>query len=224
MYRPYLCTGILLLCAAHLLTAQVEGLWVVRQVQVGGESMTPLAKWFDFAADGSYAAGNGWLQNDYGTWTADAERKALTADTRIGIRDQAGPFRYSVTDSTMQWQREEEGQLVTIDLYRADAPPLHPADAVVGLWQLENEAGEPIPDHQLFLRWDRIFIQNEPDQDRQTGYWHVQAHHPELGLIYHDTELPRTYWQITTKQDRLILENVHDGSRRRYHRLQNFPG
>jgi hypothetical protein len=223
MYQRYLFAGGLLLSITTFLTAQVEGLWVVRQVQVGEETMTPLAKWFDFASDGSYTAGNGWLQNDYGTWSADAERKELAADTRIGIRDQAGPFRYSVTDSTMQWQREEEGQLVTIDLSRAEEPPLHPADAVVGLWQRENEAGAPETGHQLFLRWDRIFIENDPEQGRQTGYWHVQAHNPELGLIYHDTERPRTYWRLTTSADQLVLENVHDGRRRTYRRIQQFP-
>ena len=65
-------TFIFILIAACLLSCEKEnrnsihGLWLVEKVEVGENSMTPVARWTKFNADRTQTSGNGWLQHSNG--------------------------------------------------------------------------------------------------------------------------------------------------------------
>ena len=71
---------------------RIIGLWEVEKVAVGDENMTPVAKWFKINADGTYQAGNGWLQNGNGNWNYDTQKNLYTATDPLDVADKFGGF------------------------------------------------------------------------------------------------------------------------------------
>ena len=211
----------------------VEGLWQVSQVNVGENQMTPIAKWFQFNADGSYSSGNGWLKNSEGNYTFNVENNTLEPKETSGIEDTAGPFTISFpAKGKMQWQRQEEGMLVTISLEAISQLPKAPSDKLVGLWDLTKatQEGKSIlaevdaeSSYYIFIRWDRLYMEN----DRKMGYWHINAHRPEVTFMPHQQGAEPQSWRIVRVEDtELVLEGISDsnsGEVRSYKRLSQFP-
>ena len=79
----------------------VIGFWEVEVVEVGEENMTPVAKWFKINTDGTYQAGNGWLQNGQGNWNYDAENKIYSSTDSLDIADEFGGFSVSFHNEKM---------------------------------------------------------------------------------------------------------------------------
>ena len=74
------------------------GFWRVDKVEVGQETMTPVAKWFRINQDGTYQSGNGWLQNSVGTWTFDKAKNLYVPTEKNGIVDLFGGFEVGVKE------------------------------------------------------------------------------------------------------------------------------
>lgn len=91
---------------------RIEGLWVVEEVAVGEQEMTPNARWMRFNADSTQQSGNGWLQHSYGTWSMNEKTGELSVENVNGLDDPYGAFDVSVGKDTMFWSRQEEGQQV----------------------------------------------------------------------------------------------------------------
>lgn len=177
---------------------EFTGLWEVKLVEVGNKTMTPLAKWIQINDDGTYTSGNGWLQNSAGMWSYDQQSKAFLPQALQGQRDSFGAFTISVTDSTMIWQRIEDGNKVVVTWSAIDEKPKSTKDKIVGFWHYD--------DGSLFIRWDGIYILKKGTQ-KTTGYWHVNAHQPELTMISHDNK-EWTNWSIEVTSNELYLNGL----------------
>ena len=185
--------------------SQIEGLWGVEKVTVGSQIMTPLAKWTRINADASFQSGNGWLQNSEGTWSFNAENMKYTPLTHNGLDDPFGAFTVALNDDKMTWSRIEEGEKVVVYLERIKAIPKGPADTIQGLWDLWSVSNKGVdisssydPDSKryMFIRWDRIFIDDLGPDGRLTGYWQMHGHRPLLTLISHDESKVNQQWTV----------------------------
>lgn len=192
-----------------LVQAQIAGLWEVQEVRVGTETMTPVAKWFDFEVEGNYQSGNGWLQNMAGNYSYDS-RTGTLSQTIGDAPDEYGPFNVQFADKTMHWQRMEEGQKVTVYLKRIKELPLAPWDHLVGNWTLKmiERSGEDVSKEfvgtespNFFFRWDRLYFLHGEVKGVTAGIWYIHPHRPELRLISHEGDKNDTRWQIEFLDD-----------------------
>ncbi|GET21033.1 hypothetical protein [Prolixibacter denitrificans] len=214
--------------------SKITGFWAIETVSVGNQNMTPVAKWTKINADGSFQSGNGWLQNSQGSWSYDAENKIFTAVDPLGIKDEFGGFTVSFDNEKMYWQREEEGMPVKVTLSPIQKLPMAPADYLVGLWDLteitkdhqsilkEFDSGNK---HRLFIRWDRRYINFSPQGKKLTGYWHMNAHKPELTFLPHQEGEKPESWRIEVNKNELVMTGISDSNRgieRKYMRRNAF--
>ncbi len=190
-----------------------EGFWAVNRVTVGEEVRTPVAKWFRLNPDSTFQSGNGWLQNGAGRWQQFSDSTLLFINER-GEEDEYGAFEVSFTDGKMYWRRTEDGLPVTVILSPAEKLPKSPADQIVGFWELVKT---PSNQHSsilgsegsvLFIRWDREYRLLEKDK-RKRGFWHINAHRPELTLLSAAEEGNKASFTVDLSQpDRLELRST----------------
>ncbi len=233
--KTFYLTAILLLNSLISLGQQVIGFWEITEVKMGSQTMTPVAKWTKINKDGTYQSGNGWLQNAEGTWTFDRKKSLFSPKETNGLIDEFGPFTVEFTDNGMNWLREEEGTIVTVTLKRINSLPKGPADEVVGLWNLISvtKAGmlpklndEVNGTQNIFIRWDRIYISRSSQGARETGYWHMHGHKPEITLLPHDKNGTAETWRIEITESVLSLTGISDSNKDEkivYYRLHRFP-
>jgi hypothetical protein len=196
--------------------------------------MTPVAKWFRINADGTYQAGNGWLQNGNGTWNYDKQNNLYTAKDPLDIADKNGGFTVSFDGEKMQWEREEEGMTVKVTLLPVENLPMSPADYLKGIWDLveitENEASilddfDQDNKHKLFIRWDRVYINFSPEGKKLTGYWHIHGHKPEITLLPHQEDASPESWRVDVNEKELVMTGISESNRtiqRKYVRRNAF--
>ena len=67
-YYLFVLTTIILLSTELSAQREIIGMWEFTSVQVGDQTMTPVAKWAKYNSDGTFQSGNGWTQNSIGTW------------------------------------------------------------------------------------------------------------------------------------------------------------
>lgn len=199
-------------------SAQVEGLWEVTQVTIADEVMTPVAKWFDLKADGVSLSGNGGVINQRGSWTYEANKKALLFKLPDGTPDPAGAFTLSKDGEDMIWQRKEEGMPVRVLLKPIEVLPLASWDLIAGAWQLDkimmdgsdvSDQKDPDRKYNLFVRWDHLFVARNDLKGRkqQWGVWQIHAHKSELRMMPLNEEEPQELWQIKKIDDhQLVLQ------------------
>lgn len=228
--------ALVLLFFGPLTQAQnLPGLWTVEEVRVGEEIMTPVAKWFRYDENGTYSGGNGWLQNEEGTWTFDQDKQLLAPKNNYGVTDPFDPFKVSEDMGKMIWKREEEGMQVMVTLSRIQKLPKSPADWLVGMWGLQAAEKEGTgnlevidPDRKVyyFIRWDRLVILRNAKGERKTGYWHIHGHKPELTFLPHDDQLPAEAWRVEPGPNALIMTGISETNRGQvleFGRLRDFP-
>ena len=200
-------TIILLLCLLIVTTsyAQIVGLWEVKKVLVGEETMTPVAKWFRFNKDETYASGNGWLQNSIGTWNLDNGQ--LISTNTYGIEDEFGAFDVQFSDKGMTWSRVEEGRFVKVFCQHIMEIPISHTDLLPGLWKPKNGS----TNESLFIRWDRVYISRDTDGTKSTGYWHMNGHKPELTFLPHGTGA-QEQWRVEVDTKKLTMIGLSDSN------------
>lgn len=229
------CLFLFLFTCTLLYAQDISGLWVIKKVLVGGQTMTPVAKWTNIQKDGSYQSGNGWLQNAEGTWTFDKKKKLYAATETNGIKDEFGPFTVELKNNTMTWLREEEGMIVTVLLEKTDQMPKSTADRIVGLWDLfditkdgKSTIAIQDPNNKRFIhiRWDRLYRERTAQGKRSTGYWHMHGHKPEVTLLSHNGKKVPETWKVSVSSDELKMLGVSDSNRTieiTYRRIHQFP-
>ena len=217
----------------------ISGLWLISKVTVGEQQMTPVAKWTRINANGTYQSGNGWLKSSEGKWTFDESVNAFLAVETSGLDDPYGAFHVHMSDgktTEMTWSREEEGMMVEVKLERIDELPTAPADDVRGLWDLtvvevdgadSTNSIDPDNQHYLFIKWDRTYLERTAAGDRQTGYWHMNGHHPELTFLPHGQENESSRWMVNTNEINTLVMTQHSKENgeiiRTFTRLKSFP-
>jgi len=201
-------------------------------VSVGNESMTPVAKWFKMNQDGTYQTGNGWLQNGKGHWNYDPKTKKFGSIDDLDGADEFGDFDVSFASGKMVFEREEEGMRVKVMLVPIENLPMSPADYLKGYWDLEEitDNGQSIKSefdgedkHRLHIRWDRIIVNYTPEGTRQTGYWHINGHRPEITLLPHQENQNPESWKIEVNEKELVMTGISDSNRniqRKYLRIK----
>lgn len=211
----------LFICVS-LQAQSITGFWEIHKVTVGEEVMTPVAKWTRIHPDGTFESGNGWLQNSAGTWTYDEKSSGLTLQDRFGLEDEYGPFLVHLLKDKMIWRREEDGMQVVVTLEKTDKLPISTADLLTGLWDLvrAEQAGKEIttrfdPRNQYFIliRWDRIYVERTPGGDRQTGYWHIHAHRPEVTFLSHAQGKNPESWEVKVTEKSLEMQGISENNR-----------
>ncbi len=202
----------------------IIGLWEVVNVQVGEQEMTPIARWNRFKEDGTFESGNGWLKSSAGTYEYDEMKKSLLPKETQGLQleEDFGAFSVDINADEMIWKREENGEPVKVLLSRIAEQPKSPADQIIGLWMLTHikEAGSSDiraieeKELQMFLiRWDRIYREMSVAEGRKTGYWHMNAHKPEVTMLPHTQGDPAESWVISFEPGKLTLTGISDTNR-----------
>ena len=224
-----------LLSAFFVQAQSVTGFWKVTQVTVGDEVMTPVAKWFKINENGTYQAGNGWLQNGVGIWTYHQQDQSFLPEETNGIKEEFGAFTVSFSDNEMVWKREEEGMPVIVTLKKITQMPQSTADKLVGLWDLTKAyqgdqnittSFDPNHQHYLFIRWDRVYVERTPEGARTTGYWHINGHRPEMTLLSDDENREDKSWEVLVTDTTLTMIGISEANQETkliYHRIHEFP-
>ncbi|KYG76695.1 hypothetical protein [Roseivirga echinicomitans] len=196
----------------------VTGLWVIEKVEVNDKDLTPTAKWILLEEDGTFTSGNGWLQNDLGSWIYDDQQKTLLQSTEARI-DPYGPFNVSFQNEKMIWERIEEGNKVSITLVNVNQKPMAPWDTLVGTWEIRiangihPTTGRVVAEYLLeritySFNWDRRY--NKFDTEGvlvETGIWQIDSHSPILTLISDDKDI-RTRWAIEFSNGNMLWERL----------------
>lgn len=238
------CKGLLIVCVLYIFfstgsfaqTKQIYGLWLVEKVTLGNEKMTPVAKWTRIHDNGTYESGNGWLKNSEGSWLFDETERSFLPKEKKGITDPFGSYNVRFEKDKMVWTREEEGMEVTVTLRQIDDLPMSTADEVKGLWGLTEatDGGQSIKENidpkgiqYLHIRWDRIYAEGTSEVKRQTGYWHMHGHRPDITLMSHSGEKEPESWRVAfSESGELVLTGISDSNRNKvftYSRLAVFP-
>lgn len=191
----------------------LTGLWEMEKMTMGDMEMTPVAKWTEIDQNGHFRSGNGWLQNATGTWSYQSSSSTFIPKTDNVREDPYGGFEVKFVDEDhMTWQREEEGMTATVYLKRIDQLPKGPADELVGRWQLQSESAD-VRYKELFIRWDRIF-ENRANEQKETGYWHIHGHRPEITFLSHNADQAAESWRISFDQEgQLQMKGISDSNR-----------
>jgi len=222
----------LILTACHT-QPSIEGLWIVKQVNVGNQQMTPYARWMRFNADSTQQSGNGWYQHSYGTYKMDNETGELSVTDLNGTKDPYDPFKVKIENNMMTWFRLEDGEEINVTLEKATQLPASFGDKIIGLWKLEEAVGNgkyfsPTQNTDtsayLFFRWDRRFVLNS-DKGRINGVYNVNGHKPEVELIPYGEDVTRDFWQIDFEENAITLKRMNTDSlvSRRFIRIYEFP-
>jgi hypothetical protein len=172
----------------------IPGLWLVNEVTVGEESLTPTAKWFLFEADGTQTSGNGWVQNFLGTWYYNATTRKFLSYDQEGKADEYGAFDLSYNGEKMIWQRTEDGVPVKVTLSPITEKPLAPWDKITGNWtfyklEITDSATNEgfiadVGPFSFLFGWDRRYRKFDGNGKRiETGIWHIEAHSNWLWTI-----------------------------------------
>jgi len=209
---------------------KLVGLWLVGNVNIGDEVMTPNAKWTRLNEDYTQESGNGWFQHSVGSWEFDEVSNQLKIITENGLDDPFGGFSISWHEEQMIWKRMEEGMEVVVTLEKIDELPLTYANQMLGLWKPEQATGEgPFfredlnESDYLFIRWDGKFVVGT-DEGKTYGVYNVYAHKPEVELIPYGG-MDRTFWSIYFLDDgvKITLLNSEEKVTRTFQRIKKFP-
>lgn len=210
----------------------VEGLWLVEQVSVGNEIMTPQARWVKFEANGLQQSGNGWLQHSTGNWEYNPQTQLLNIHNENGLLDPFGPFQVLFEREHMIWKREEDGQPVYIQLAQIPQIPTSKRDQLIGVWELKsvvsNEVTQPVSDEasgqiKLFLRWDNAFVLTDSEKGRFSGIYQTHGHRPQLRLYFNES-CQKEDWEFELKEEVLTLSQEESNEKiiKQYRRSNEF--
>ena len=226
---------VLVLFTNQSYTQSLIGLWEVDEVKVGNQIMTPVAKWTKINRDNTYESGNGWVQNSVGTWSYNEKTKEYLPLNKYGVLDEFGAFKVSFSNKKMNWEREEEGVKVIVSLKKITSIPMATGDKLMGLWDLTDAMQgvenilttfDPSNKYYIFFRPDRLYTKRMPDGKRTTGYWHIDAHKPEITLISENKYESTENWRVEVTETDLILYGISGNDlniRLVFERINQFP-
>lgn len=207
----------------------LEGLWQVESVQVGPNSMTPIARWVRFEADGKQTSGNGWFQHSYGTWSL--KDNVLSVVDKNGVSDITDPFSINIVEDTMTWKRIEEGQEVTVSLKRIEKLPQSDGNKLIGLWKLLKSTNDgnditavvnPEGKSMLHLRWDNTYVQHNMPKGKQYGVYRIHSHKPEIQLVNYGNTPQFSFTSFVVDDDKLTLTSTDQKAIMTFERINDY--
>jgi hypothetical protein len=108
---------------------------------------------------------------------------------------------------------------VVVQFERTERLPKSSADMLVGLRDLrevtkngkvETSMFDPDNKYYIFIRWDRVYVERNVEGQKTGGYWHINAHRPELTLLPHDEVEKKENWNIRADAEELKMEGLSD--------------
>ncbi|XOV91793.1 MAG: hypothetical protein ACFHWX_16465 [Bacteroidota bacterium] len=195
--------GLLLINSFNSYSQSPVGFWKVDKVMVGDRNLTPVAKWFRYRKDHTYQAGNGWTQNDIGTWIYNKKKKEFLPESGRNGADEYGPFKVSFSSGNMTWERMEDGMKVVVNLSLTAEMPMAPKDSLSGMWELVTDNATK---ETLFISWGGNFRKTKTDGSQSFGYWHMDPHHSEFHMIDYNREIPVSVLIVSFKDNRVIMK------------------
>ena len=220
------CFFTLMLQATACYCQNIDGLWLVDQVLVNAESMTPQAKWIRFHQDGTQESGNGWRQHSIGTYTFSKEDEILQMQSLNGLKDLAEPFEVTLRGDSMFWNRNEEGAFIEVKLTRVQELPAAPVDKLLGLWELmeiiKHEDHKAVAKEKpfIYLGWDNRFRMRNINSEEMRGVYQVHGHKPEIRFYGRNKLLFVAQFEMSGNNE---VEMLLDGKTFRYKRIYEFP-
>ncbi|MGB0777998.1 MAG: hypothetical protein ACPGR7_08225 [Flavobacteriaceae bacterium] len=212
---------------------QPSGLWLVTEVSVGDQKMTPQGRWLKLNVDGSQESGNGWLKHSEGSFDFDEQKNSLSINNSNGINDMFPAFNVSFEADKMIWNRDEEGEQVQVTLEPISKLPKTPANTLLGLWKLKRVSfdgqnitsmNNPSGNRYLNVRWDGVFVDQNGPEGRLRGPYRIHGHNPEIEFIYYGDCAVIDRYEYEVSEDQLKLINSEEGSLiMEYERIHEFP-
>ncbi|UOB16789.1 hypothetical protein [Abyssalbus ytuae] len=213
---------------------EMEGLWVIEKVKIGGEEITPVGRWVRINKDFTQQSGNGWYQHSVGTWHYNTHSDELTFENINGYADNYEPFKVKIKNNKMYWSREEEGENVEVILKRSDFLPQSHIDKIMGVWDLtratENGVDitlqlDPASKRYIYYRWDKRFVAQNTPGGPLSGIYNINGHKPEMDMIFDGENCKREKWSFKIEQDSLILTSIASEKKMelKYKRINYFP-
>jgi hypothetical protein len=92
--------------------------------------------------------------------------------------------------------------------------------------KVETSMFDPDNKYYIFIRWDRVYVERNVEGQKTGGYWHINAHRPELTLLPHDEVEKKENWNIRADAEELKMEGLSDPNKGTvivYTRLHQFP-
>lgn len=211
----------------------IVGLWVVEEVKVGEEIMTPNARWMRFNKDSTQQSGNGWLQHSIGIYSYNNTHKELRITNTNGYKDTYEPFKVKLQDEKMLWSRTEDSVNVTIVLKKTKKLPQSDGNKLLGVWSLVKitENGQDVTQlyneeqkNYLYMRWDGKFIVNNSTAGKTRGIYNVHAHKPQVELIVSiNDSLQKETWKFEATDSTVVFTNTPTKTKKYYKRILQFP-
>ncbi|MBU3012010.1 hypothetical protein KO506_11400 [Polaribacter vadi] len=208
----------------------IEGLWLVKKVNVDNKDLTPIAKWVRFNADGSQASGNGWLQHSVGIYNLNIENQ-LTVTNTFGIKDDAESFKVNIDKNNMTWQRKENDLDIIISLEKTDKLPTSEANKLFGLWKFDSiikdgkevsESLNPSKKAMLFLRWDNTYeLRNYPLGEKY-GMFKTHSHKAQIDMVSYAKESIFQFYTFSLVNDKLLLKATNNDTEIKLTRIHQF--
>ena len=209
---------------------KIDGLWIVKEVKMGENSKTPIARWMRFNSDSSQTSGNGWLQHSIGTWKINTKNE-ISVTNANGLLDEFGPFKVRFNKGKMIWNRFEEGHPVEVHLERIQNIPTSNANKLYGLWKIDSiiEGEKNITDDlnpdknaMLFLRWDNTYELRNYPKGKKYGIFKTHAHREQLDMVSYSKVPEFQFFKYEIINNNLILSSTSNDKEIRLTRIHQF--
>ncbi|WP_439131219.1 hypothetical protein [Polaribacter sp.] len=210
--------------------ANIEGLWLVKKVNIDNNDLTPIAKWMRFNTDGTQASGNGWLQHSVGVYNLNAKDE-LTITNTFGVKDDPESFKVIIDNNKMTWQTKENDLDIVISLEKTDKLPTSEANKLLGLWKFDSiiNDGKEVSDSlnpenkaMLFLRWDNTYeLRNYPKGEKY-GMFKTHSHRAQIDMVSYNKKNIFQFYTFSLEDDKLLLKATNKDTEIKLTRIHQF--
>lgn len=198
----------------------INGLWLVKEVKINDQDMTPIADWIRFNADSTQTSGTGWLQHTIGSWSYQNDAKILTIKNNIssnGSINYEDFFNVTFDKNLIVLQRKNEGKGLSITLEKADKLPTLEANKLFGLWKFNSilidnievsDSLNPTKNAMLDLRPENGYtLYNYPKGER---YGIFKAHYgkQQLEMVNYSRSPKFQFYKFTIDGNKLLLNST----------------
>ena len=227
MFKKYLSVLFFILlissCNKEKIELKIDGLWLVKKVEVENSEMTPNARWMHFKSDSTQTSGNGWLQHSLGSWSFNENKLSITNTN--GFNDTNEPFNVVLSHKTMTWSRTEDGQNVKIFLEKINKLPTSEGNKLIGLWEKIPINDSLIYQHTsiLYLRWDNTYVEHNEGKRKKYGIYKIHGHKPELQLVNYGDKPEFKFYNFSVNDTLLTLKSLKGNEEIIYSRIHQFP-
>ena len=78
----------------------------------------------------------------------------------------------------------------------------------------------------IFMRWDRMYVERTSKGEKRMGFWHMNAHRPEVTLMSNTLENKAESWTVLVTESELRMTGISDSNKdvvMIFSRIHDFP-